>query len=151
MNKAIWLFAGILMSTGSIHAQDVPRVEISSGYFFLRLGVVPGVNQQGASGSVAVNLNRWFGVAGDFGGYSSPIFSHCLLFCPPSSKTSTFLFGPRFSHRGGDRITTFGQVLFGGAHLTSGLTPFAMSAGGGVDLRLSEHVAIRVVQIDYIA
>jgi len=56
----------------------------------------------------------------------------------------------------------FGQALFGGAHAfdtffpakvgslpTSSDTSFAMVIGGGVDLGISKHIWIRVIQADY--
>ena len=45
-------------------------------------------------------------------------------------------------------MTPFAQVLVGAFH---GLdtTGFSMSTGGGVDVALSEHVAIRPVQVEY--
>ncbi len=59
-------------------------------------------------------------------------------------------------------LQPFGQALFGGAHgfdsyfpapvgklPTSYDTSFAMAIGGGVDLAVSKHLWIRVVQADY--
>jgi len=54
----------------------------------------------------------------------------------------------------------FSQVLLGGAHASGALTPapsglaasansFAMTAGGGVDINLTPHLALRAVQADY--
>jgi hypothetical protein len=154
MKKMKWLAIGILVLTCSVSAQrtgvpEAPKVEVSTGYSFLRLGGSGGVSQHGGSISIAGNVNNWLGVVGDFGAYhSSPL--------GVSLNTFTFLFGPRFSLRVG-KVTPFVQTLVGGAHLnasasgiSAGTTPFAMSAGGGVDLRLSQHLALRP-QVDYIA
>ena len=72
-------------------------------------------------------------------------------------NTTTFMVGPRFSARSRSKVTPFVQALIGGAHLTAGasgfstsVTPFAVSAGGGLDLQLSSHVALRP-QVDFIA
>lgn len=79
----------------------------------------------------------------------------------------TYQFGP-VARIPFHRVTVFGEVLFGGA-LTDGygdlahsidlghggLPPagtqntFAMAAGGGVDLRVSKKVAIRLAEVDY--
>jgi hypothetical protein len=82
-----------------------------------------------------------------------------------SGSAYTYMGGPRLSFRKYDRITPFAQSLFGGIHASqvtlsncSGAlcTPlaaedaFAMTAGGGVDLRIYRHVAIRVVQAEYL-
>ncbi len=149
MNKMKWVVMGILILTCSASAQQAPKVEVSAGYSFLRLGGTGGESQNGGNISIAGNVNRWFGVVGDFGAYHSAPFG-------VSFNTFTFMFGPRVSLRAG-RVTPFVQTLFGGAHLnasvngfSAGTTPFALSAGGGVDLRLSRHLALRP-QVDYIA
>jgi hypothetical protein len=149
MKKMMWLIFTILLVAGSAYAQDAPRAEVSMGYSFLRLGGTGGMNQNGASLSIAGNVNRWFGIVGDFGGYHSSPFGASL-------NTYTFLAGPRFSLRRNDKVTPFAQVLVGGAHLAAGVdgfsasvTPFVMSAGGGIDLRISQRVALRP-QVDYL-
>jgi hypothetical protein len=150
MKRMMWLVLTTLFITGSVYAQETPRAEISVAYSFLRLGGTGGLNQNGGSVSIAGNVNRWFGVVGDVGGYHSSPFGASL-------NTYTFLVGPRFSLRGNDRVTPFVQVLVGGAHLAAGaggfstsVTPFVISAGGGIDLRISQHVALRP-QVDYLA
>ena len=149
MTKMKWVFAGILLMACSTLAQETPKAEISAGYSFLRLGGSGGVNQNGGSISIAGNLNRWFGLVGDVGIYHSAPYGVGL-------NTTTFMAGPRFSARSGSRATPFFQFLVGGAHLAAGLngvsasvTPFALSAGAGVDLKVSSHVAFRP-QLDYI-
>lgn len=58
----MWLLPAILVLAGSALAQETPKVEISGSYSFLRFGT----NQNGASFSVAGNVNSWFGVVGGF-------------------------------------------------------------------------------------
>ncbi len=149
MNKIKWLAMGILLMTCSASAQQAPRVDVSTGYSFLRLGGSGGESQHGGTISIAGNVNNWFGIVGDFGAYHSSPFGASL-------NTYTFLVGPRFSLRAG-KVTPFVQTLFGGAHMNASangisgaLTPFAVSAGGGVELRLSQHIVLRP-QVDYIA
>ena len=140
----------IFSMTGFAFAQEAPKADASVGYSYLRLGGSGGVNQQGGAISLAGYLNKWFGVAGDFGAYHASPFGLSL-------NTYTFMAGPRFSANRQGSVSAFAQVLFGGAHLTAsaagfsgGTTPFAISAGGGLDLRVSKHVALRP-QIDYLA
>jgi peptidoglycan-associated lipoprotein len=64
--------------------------------------------------------------------------------------------GPRFSCRSSSRVTPFAQVLLGGARTSvsafgaSGSTNgFAFSTGGGVDLGVTKHIALRP-QLDYL-
>jgi hypothetical protein len=94
------------------------------------------MNQNGGNVSIAGNVNSWFGVVGDLGGnYSSPFGA--------SLNTFTFLVGPSVSFRKSRKVTPFVQVLVGGAHLTprgggfsSSVTPFVVSTGGGIDVRI---------------
>jgi outer membrane protein with beta-barrel domain len=148
MKKTVWLVVTIVFLAGPAFAEDFPRADVSVGYSFLRLGGTGGTSQNGASASIAGNVNSWFGVVGDVGGYHSSPFGASL-------NTYSFLFGPRFSLRS-KRVTPFVQVLFGGARLAAGaggfsasVTPFVISAGGGIDLRMSQHVALRP-QLDYL-
>ncbi len=153
-----------------------PRVEWFLGYSYLR--AVPElaagnrlVYLNGGSTSIAFNFNRYLGIVGDFGGFKD---SKLLLTGPgePSGAVNssgtayTYLFGPRLSYRTHERITPFAQVLFGGIHasdvtLSSGcsgagctLLPsenrFAMTAGGGLDVKVHHHIAIRLIQAEYL-
>jgi opacity protein-like surface antigen len=149
MRKMTFLLGVILLAAISSSAQDLPTAEVSASYSFLRFGLSNGINQNGASVSVAGNLNRWLGIAGDFGGYHKSQAGVTF-------NTYTYLGGPRFSYRKADRVTPFAQFLVGGAHgALSGFggsgsgNAFAYSAGGGMDLALTKHVALRP-QIDYI-
>jgi hypothetical protein len=149
MRRLLWLALAILVVGGTARAQETPAAEVSVGYSYLRLGASNGINQNGGSVSAAFNVNHWFGVVGDVGGYHASPFGVGL-------DTYTFLVGPRLSCRTGSRVTPFAQVLVGGAHLTAGVegesastTAFAFSAGGGVDLRISPRIAFRP-QVDYI-
>jgi outer membrane immunogenic protein len=149
MRKMILSVIVILLAAAGSKAQDTPGAEVSASYSYLRLGLSNGVNQNGGSVSIAGNLNHWLGIAGDFGAYHAA----------PSGvtvNTYTYMVGPRFSYRKSSRVTPFAQVLLGGAHNTVGYggisisaNSFAFSAGGGVDLGLSKHIALRP-QLDYI-
>jgi opacity protein-like surface antigen len=129
--------------------QETPRAEVSGAYSYARVDSPDGVfNAHGASGSVAVNVSRWFGVAGDLGVYK-------LSDQPPGEGVTlvSFLFGPRISFRGDEHVTPFIQLLMGGAHLSqtdSSQTGFAMAAGGGLDVKVTQHLAIRLVQAEYV-
>jgi hypothetical protein len=149
MRKMV-LLAGLILLTAVVsRAQETPGAEVSAGYSFLRFGVSHGVNQNGASVSLAGNLHRWLGLAGDFGGYHKSAGGVTF-------NTYTYMGGPRFSYRNSSHITPFAQVLVGGAHASLGGfgssgsgNGFAYSAGGGVDLGLTKHLALRP-QLDYI-
>jgi len=155
---------------------EMPRVELFLGYSYIR--AVPTfatgnrmVDLNGGSTSVAFNLNRYLGLVGDFGGYDDTKLRFTGLGANPprtvdSSGTAyTYLFGPRISFRNNSRFTPFVQALFGGVHASevtlsgctgSSCTPlptqnaFAMTAGGGFDIRASRHISIRAIQAEYL-
>jgi hypothetical protein len=135
---------GLLLGTAPARAQG--SVDASVGYSFFHLGGGADLNQNGVSGSVAYNPIPFMGVVGDFGGYhASPGGG--------SVNTYTFLFGPRINFKNPTHITPFAQFLVGAAHLTATGTPsatdFSYSFGGGVDLPVLPHLAVRP-QVDYV-
>jgi len=153
-----------------------PRVELFLGYSYLRAmpELASGnrlVYLNGGSTSIAFNLNRYLGLVGDFGGFNDTR----LLLAGGGQNPSvndqvvggsvfSYLGGPRLSFRDHGRLTPFVQALFGGMHASdvtlSGCTgncallpmenTFAMTAGGGLDLRVRRHLAIRIVQAEYL-
>jgi len=81
-----------------------------------------------------------------------------------SGTAYSYLFGPRFAFLRGGRISPFVQVMGGGVHASqvtvtncsgAACTPlpaqntFSMTAGGGLDIRLSRHFVLRAVQGEY--
>jgi outer membrane protein OmpA-like peptidoglycan-associated protein len=155
---------------------STPRIDIFLGYSYLR--AVPElangnrlVDLNGGSASIAFNLSRYFAMAADFGGYDD---TRLRLAGPGANPPTvvdsggsafTYLFGPRLSYRNRSRITPFAQVLFGAAHAGevtlsgctgSSCTPlpaqtaFALTAGGGFDIRLARHISIRAIQAEYL-
>jgi opacity protein-like surface antigen len=78
----------------------------------------------------------------------------------PQLSLISYLFGPRYTYHSTHRLAPFAQVLVGGVHGfdaffpgqdTSGETAdaFAMAAGGGLNINLSRHLAVRPFQADY--
>lgn len=143
MRRTVLLLVGILSVVSAARGQETPAAEFSAGYSYFRAGGHDGLNLHGGSVSLAGNVNHWFGVVGDYGLYHTQ----------PSGfggiNFHSFTVGPRFSYRSSSRVTLFGQVLVGGFHGLS-TTGFAWSVGGGLDVKVSEHVAIRPVQVEYV-
>ncbi len=154
-----------------------PKAELFLGYSYLRAVPAPADGNRmmwlnGGSTSIAYNFNRYLGIVGDFGGFDDSEIRLAGTGANPTSTVDssgtayTYLFGPRLSFRNHERITPFVQVLFGGIHasevtLSSGCTgagctvlpaenSFAMTAGGGLDLKVSHHLAIRMIQAEYL-
>jgi hypothetical protein len=121
--------------------------DASVGYSYFRLGGSGGINQNGVSGSLAYDPNRFFGIVGDFGAYHASLGGVSL-------NTYTYMFGPRITIRNPTRVNPFFQFLAGGARLTAGggggsTNFFAYSVGGGVDVGMLPHLALRP-QLDYV-
>jgi outer membrane protein OmpA-like peptidoglycan-associated protein len=154
---------------------DIPKVELFLGYSYLRAVPTLATGNRlvwlnGGSASIAYNFNRYLGIVADVGDYTNSE----IRFPGPYTGTVdvndadggviSYLFGPRLSFRKYNRITPFVQALFGGAHASAvvlsdctfscTLLPeqntFAMTAGGGLDVRVRRHFAIRIVQAEYL-
>jgi opacity protein-like surface antigen len=156
MRKLFILVAVILATAGSAVAQDFPKAEIFGGYQYIRVnpgGGSAASNCQGGAGSVAGNLNHWFGVVGDFGA--------CKVTGLPSGTSAhlvNYLFGPKLTYRSRGKLSPFAQVLFGGERISGSASgfastsdsSFAMAFGGGADYEMTNHVAIRLIQAEYL-
>jgi opacity protein-like surface antigen len=150
MHKLFIVFGFALLAAGSAMAQKGPTFEVAAAYQYVH---VPGASCQGFGGNAAVNVNRWLGVAGDFG--------FCKVTGLPSGASShltNYLFGPRISARNYGRVTPYTQFLLGGEHNTLAVTgtsfpsanAFAFTLGGGTDVRLTPHVSFRAIQFEYL-
>jgi len=145
MKRLAFLVLVALSLALAASAQEAPRGDFSVGYSYLREGFSGGANTHGGSVSGAGYFNDWFGVVGDFGVYH---FSQSGV----TANTYTFLGGPRLSANRGKSVSPFVQALVGADRLTAGggsTHGFSWSTGGGVDLAMSRHIAIRP-QFDYI-
>jgi peptidoglycan-associated lipoprotein len=145
MKRLTWLVLSILGFAGLASAQEGPRADLSFGYSYLREGFSGGANTHGGSISGAGYLNYWLGLVGDIGVYH-------LSQSGVTANTYTFLAGPRLSANRGKGVSPFVQALVGGDRLTAGGSSthgFSWSTGGGVDLGVSRHIAVRP-QFDYI-
>ena len=117
------------------HAQETPVGDVAVSYGLIEVPQGFTFIMNGGSGAVALNVNNWLGVVGDFGAYHAH---------PGVSLTAeTYTFGPRFSYRALDRFTPFAQILIGGQHasaVTTGFTnasnAFTIAGGGGFDISL---------------
>lgn len=161
------------------HGNTTPRAELFVGYsYWTAVPESTGnrmVAMHGGSTSLAYNLNSHLGLVFDFGGFraDSLQFNNLGAGFTPSREVDadgnvfTFLFGPRVSFRSHDRLTPFLQVLGGAARASEVTvtgctapiyacaplpqeTAFAMTAGGGLDYRLSHAIALRLLQAEYL-
>ena len=141
------------------------RATIFGGYSYLR-NASNGFG--GWEGQGTFNLTRNLGVTADLSGASLTPFSFSVLgvSAGTSQHLYNYLLGPTVTANLG-RSSVFAHALFGEAHsslgagvnlpvvggISTGLTSansFAMAFGGGLDVGLTRHLAIRAVQVDYI-
>jgi outer membrane protein OmpA-like peptidoglycan-associated protein len=150
-----------------------PKAELFLGYSYLRsVPTLEAGNRvvwlNGGSGSIAFNVNRYLGIVADVGDYTNSeirfqgAYKSTVDVNDADGGVMSYLIGPRLSFRH-DRITPFVQALFGGVHasevtladctfsctLLPAQTDFAWTAGGGLDVRVHRHFAIRIIQAEY--
>jgi hypothetical protein len=167
--------AFLLLASLPTLAQNYPAAEVSGGFSYLH--AQGGSNLYGWDASIAVNLNRWFGIDSEFSGHYGPSFGGAVAVLLPAplpptvvntdtnSNVYTFLFGPQVSYRRHKTLTPFAHVLAGFArsgfsvtvssptfnfHTSGSSSAFAMAIGGGVDARLTRSLDFRIIQVDYL-
>lgn len=157
-----------------VMAQDAPDAEVFGGYSFFKSD--GGGSLHGWNASVAGNLSRSFGFVVDFSGnygsqslradFSDPDFPATIIArADADSKLNMILGGPQYSYRKHEKITPFAHALFGASRLSTKATlsfgnitreisaadmAFTAAFGGGLDLKLSENVSLRMIQADYV-
>jgi hypothetical protein len=163
------LFLAVVLSAATAHAQQpAPRsshIDLALTYDADRTNVTTGNSfwMQGGSAEIAGVFPHGLGVVAQVTGLHAGSISSTQL--PLSIVAVTF--GPRYTlrapwHPGKHDLALFGQVLLGEAHgfdslfpssgsgVSNSATSLALQAGGGVNLSLSHHIALRLVQIDWL-
>jgi Outer membrane protein beta-barrel domain len=151
--KSLKYVLGVLLVSGAVmSAQEVstPKYEVGANYSWLHVNSANYDYQRtgnGGSGYFEYNLNNIIGLVGDFGGYANTRRGI-------DDKVLTYLFGPRFNWRH-SRLNPYVQFLFGGAYAWSGpnnktQNAFATAAGGGLDIKWTDHIAIKPIQVEYV-
>jgi hypothetical protein len=164
MRKSAVLAGLLLLTAGSALAQgEFPKVETAPSFMFVRTPIAnQSFNCAGGGGTLAYNVTKLVGIAADLGGCK--YFGNTLgLGDKLSGNLFTFLFGPRFTIRTGSPFEPFFLVNFGGARIKiscdSGTdcsgqsvsrTAFAMTAGGGFQIKLSRKFSLRPIQAEYL-
>jgi hypothetical protein len=179
MRRLIAVIAALPLSALVAAATDFPMAEGFLGYHFVRFNpnsdLIPSFNANGGGGQFAYNINKWVSGVFDMGAVTKGTLGGFNI----DSTVINFVAGPRVYFRNHSRFTPFVHALFGGAYATASAridldrsliptpllpeddrdritarlnasrTGFAMLAGGGLDIKINNHVAFRPIGADY--
>lgn len=147
-------------ATNPTGSESSPKLELFGGYSYMRADdVSSGSNMHGWNTSVTANTNNWFGVTLDFSGNYRGIDDRPMTIARVNTHLMTV--GPQLAFRRNESLTPFVHILagvgrsgyrsntpsgnFSGIHYS-----YAMVAGGGIDVKLSDGLAYRLFQGDYV-
>ena len=147
--------------------QPAPKWEVYGGYSFLYPnsdlhamlpgGVLPvgsplESNPRGVGASITYDFKRWFGLTLDgsthWGGGESSLSNKI-----DDAAFSNLSFGPKFTYRT-THVAPFLEALVGDHRLTPDafhdINKLGFLFGGGLDFKVTKHVALRVPRVDYV-
>jgi len=160
----------ILCSAGTLasaQAQPAPKWELFGGYSFVDPGtdvhgLLPGAtlpvssslesNPRGAGASITFNFNRWLGLTGDISADLSSGEKGVAMRID-DAEFFNLSAGPKITFRS-RHFSPFLEALMGEHRLASEVfgsdRDFGFMAGGGLDLNLNRHFALRLIRADYL-
>ncbi len=125
------------------------------------------INCAGGGGTIAYNVSSLVGIAADLGGCK--VFSNAYgAGNTINGNLFTYLFGPRLTFRNSSKFEPFAELNFGGiraslsckSSATNCLTAagggtysknaFALTVGGGFQIKMSKKISLRLVQAEYL-
>jgi outer membrane protein OmpA-like peptidoglycan-associated protein/opacity protein-like surface antigen len=164
------MIAVLCMFAGLAAAQDqpAPKWELYGGYSYFYPhadihGQLPGAplpfpgtrlesNPRGAGASITYNFNHWFGLTLDTSthwGSGEATFARRI----DDAAFSNLSFGPKITFRH-EHVSPFFEVLVGDHRLMPDafhdIDKLGVMFGGGLDINLSRHVALRLIRADYV-
>ena len=173
MRKCVTIaVAGVLAVSAAFAQQDGQKVGVFLGYDYVRFNSatnVPAFSANGGNGEFIFRFNNTIGAVADLGA----VHNNNMNGIHADTTFANFLFGPRLTLGHRSRFRPYFQVLWGGVYGTSSVqilanpvdplipgqpitarlgasqTAFAMTAGGGLDIRISKHVSFRPIGVDY--
>jgi opacity protein-like surface antigen len=177
MHRRLLVIYLVLMTGVAAAAQSFPRFEVAAGYSFMHFHPeVPQLetaNLNGGGAAIVYNPLSWLGIKAEFTGYAfgsdwSSRLRELGYTGPVQRGMFLYQFGPQIKKHSG-RWQPYAHSLYGLAHsagysavlrakgsgtyiLTnsgSNENAFAMEVGGGLDIRLTPHVQLRPVELDY--
>jgi opacity protein-like surface antigen len=170
MKKILSLIALSLTVGLSAYAADGPKADLFFGYSFLRANsaqTIPAFTMNEGLGTFGYNFNDHWAFEAELGGYHNGNINNHEF----DNTTFSYLFGIRASVNRSKRIDPYGHALFGGQDLSSSIcciapatgnmqvssgtrvshdaNSFAMAVGGGLDIKMTKHLLLRPIQLDY--
>ena len=165
MSRSMLVVLCLFLPAMLVAQNETPKVTVFGGYSLLRNG---GNNSNGWNGQGTFNFTPYLGVTADVSGNYRNLVSLPIpiVTAGVNQHLYTFLVGPTVTGNLG-KVSVFGHALFGEALAGSsagvslpfigGLNTnvnsanaFAMAFGGGLDLNLGRHFAIRPAQLDLV-
>jgi outer membrane protein OmpA-like peptidoglycan-associated protein len=147
--------------------QPAPKWELYGGYSFFHPGAdvhgqLPGAlqplssrleaNPRGAGASITYDFNNWFGLTLDTSthwGSGEKTLARRI----DDAAFSNLSFGPKVTFRH-EHFSPFLEVLVGDHRLMPDafhdIDKLGVMLGGGIDVNLSRHVALRLIRADYV-
>jgi opacity protein-like surface antigen len=167
MRRIILGTIGLLLLSipGWAQESSYPKAEVFGGFSISSMGVsstdpTTGLTTSlrdsfwGWQASADLNVHRHLGFVGDFGGQYKTVLGIGM-------SNYQYMFGPQISMRM-DKVNPFVHVLFGAARTSASLTNpitglaasvsstgLGMGIGGGLDVNISNKLALRVPQFDW--
>ncbi|MEK6280623.1 MAG: outer membrane beta-barrel protein [Acidobacteriota bacterium] len=123
------------------------------------------IPHHGVTGEVVANVHRNVGLVGNFSAtFANTDFQDRLSGRTFNARIQryTLLFGPRVNFRNSSPLIPFAHALFGATRYKADFknddftcpdtneTAFAMALGAGLDIRASDRIDIRPIQVDYL-
>ncbi|MFB3916783.1 MAG: outer membrane beta-barrel protein [Terriglobales bacterium] len=131
-------------------ASDVPKAEVFGGFSLVNSDLgglsTDRVTAPGWGAAVTGNFNRFLGVKGEISG----VYKNEIEGVTVDSNMYNFLFGPQLGYRAG-KVRPFAHALFGVSRIAAlgdSETAFAMAFGGGLDVKVTNLVSVRLGQAD---
>lgn len=161
----------LLCSLPTFAQDEQSKVEVGGGYTFRSYGPSPtglsipnpALHMDGWNAGVSYNVNNWFTLATDADGTYNSSKESAPLTGNIQTDIYSVVAGPRIYPLGHHKLAPFAHVMFGLAHARVTSPPstdcgsfctftdgsFDFEAGGGVDLNVSKHFAVRLGEFDY--
>lgn len=166
MKKFLFLAMFTFASFSLVAAQsdDYHQNEFFAGYSlnrFVENGSASG-NANGFNAAYVYNFNRYIGAKADFSGHFRRD-STTFLGTTFSSRSDVYRYmgGVQIKDNNKDtKVKPFAHALVGGGSLrfssssgsfnsSSTRTNFALAVGGGLDIKATDRISVRVAQVDY--